>query len=129
MTKQRLSIDGYWDVLVCYGIQPGDLTEAMGLMLGMGANREQVGEAWDTLSGWNGGVTYSVLTDRVSLVLIGRAESAREFFNTIDHEVDHVQDHVARYYGVTLGTEQAAYLQGYIGGSLLDFVFQRLTDR
>ena len=113
-------------MLACYGVQPDDLTEVAGMMLKLGASREQMSEAWDTLAGWNGGVTYTSFYDRMSLVFIGRAESAREFFNTIDHEIDHVQDHIAQYYGVMLGTEEAAYLQGYIGGRLWEFVNTRL---
>lgn len=128
MTKQLLSIDGAWNVLVCYGVQPQDLTETAGMMIALGADREQVARAWETLEGCNGGVTYTSFNRLTSLVFIGHAESAREMFNTIDHEIDHVQDHVARYYGVTLGTEQAAYLQGFIGGRLWEFVFTELLN-
>lgn len=128
MTKQLLSIEGAWEVLVCYGVQPTDLQEVMRLMKSIGADRDHLADAWINLSGWNRGVTFSSFSDRMSLVFIGRAENSYQLFNTIDHEIDHVQDHVARCYSIQLGTEQAAYLQGYIGGHLWDFVFRNLLS-
>lgn len=128
MTKQYLSIEGAWDVVVCYGVHPEDLPEVVRMMKSIGAGPEHIADACANLSRWNRGVTFSSFYDLTSLVFIGRAETPLEFFNTIDHEIDHVQDHVARCYSVTLGTEKAAYLQGYIGGYLWDFVFRHFTD-
>lgn len=128
MTKQHLSIAGAWDVTVCYGVTPDDLSEVAWMMRRLGAGSAQVLDAMRTLSGWNCGVTFTSENDRESIVFIGRADSSIEFFNTIDHEIDHVQDHVARHYSVRLGTERAAYLQGYIGGFLWDFVFRHLLN-
>jgi hypothetical protein len=85
-----------------------------------------IDEATDNLSGWNAGYTLTAMEWRESIVCIGRATSLREFLNTVIHEVDHVQAHVAEYYGVELGNERAAYLQGYVGGRLLEFVVKQI---
>jgi len=126
MTAQHLSIEGYWNVTVLYDVWPVDLTEVARLFHRAGASQKMIDEATDNLSGWNAGYTLTAMGWRESIVCIGRATSLREFLNTVIHEVDHVQTHVAEYYGVELGTEQAAYLQGYIGGRLLEFVIKQI---
>lgn len=130
MTKQYLSIDGTWNVLLCYDVQTeDDLREVLGYMLSLGASDEQVRSAAETLGWWNGGITFSSFDDRMSVVAIGRAVTDTEFYNTIDHEIDHIQDHVANYYGVRLGTEEAAYLQGYIGGRVWKNVIDQIMSK
>lgn len=130
MTKQYLSIDGTWNVLMCYDVQTeDDLREVLGYMLSLGASDEQVRSAAETLGRWNGGITFSSFADRMSVVAIGRAVTDTEFYNTIDHEIDHIQDHVANYYGVQLGTEEAAYLQGYIGGRVWKNVIDQIMSK
>ena len=126
MTTQHLSIEGYWNVTVVYDVWPSDLQEVARLMRRVGASQEMVDEAPANLSGWNAGYTLTAFGWKESIVFIGRATSLREFLNTVIHEVDHVQAHVAEYYGVSLGTEQAAYLQGYIGGRLLEFIIRQI---
>ena len=126
MTAQHLSIEGYWNVTVLYNVWPQDLPATARLFRRAGASTSMIDEATDNLSGWNAGYTLTAMGWRESIVCIGRATSLREFLNTVIHEVDHVQAHVAEYYGVELGTEQAAYLQGYIGGRLLEFVIKQI---
>lgn len=128
MTTQHLSIEGYWNVTVVYDVWPSDLSEVARLMRRVGASQKMIDEATENLSGWNAGYTLTSMGWRESIVFIGRATSLREFLNTVIHEVDHVQAHVAEYYGVDLGTEQAAYLQGYIGGRLLEFIVEQIKS-
>lgn len=126
MTAQHLSIESYWNVTVLYDVLPQDLPATARLFRSVGASTSMIDEATDNLRGWNAGYTLTAMGWRESIVCIGRAISLREFLNTVIHEVDHVQAHVAEYYGVELGTEQAAYLQGYIGGRLLEFVVKQI---
>lgn len=66
--------------------------------------------------GWmNKGVTYSSGWLRRSVVVIGRATSWDQFFNTMLHEVKHVVDDVTLWYDVENIGEPPAYLQGEIG--------------
>lgn len=126
MKVQHLSIEGYWSITVLYDVTPTDFQEVGEHLSNAGAPQTMIEDAEKNLSGWNAGYTFSNLANRESVVCIGQATSLREFLNTIDHEVDHVQAHVAEYYGVRLGTEQAAYLQGYIGGRLLEFAIMNI---
>ena len=50
----------------------------------------------------------------LSLIFIGQADSIEQFFDTLSHESDHAQDSILRYFGISHGTEDAAWLQGYI---------------
>lgn len=128
MTTQHLSIEDYWNITVLYDVWPSDLPEVARLMRRAGASEKMIDEATDNLGGWNAGYTLSAFGWEESIVFIGRATSLREFLNTVIHEVDHVQAHVAEYYGVKLGSEKAAYLQGYIGGRLLEFIVNSITQ-
>ena len=129
MDSQHLSIEGYWDVDVLYDVCPQDLGEVERRLMMLGAPEQYINDAVVNLSGWDAGYTFTTFGQRTSLVCIGRAETLREFLNTVDHEIDHVQDHVASYYGVTLGTEEAAYLQGYIGGRLFEFIIKKMLNQ
>lgn len=128
MTAQHLSIEGYWNVTVLYDVCPEDLPAVARLMRSIGASQGMIDEATGNLRGWNAGYTLTAMGWRESIVCIGRATSIREFLNTVTHEIDHVQAHIAEYYGVELGTEQAAYLQGYIGGRVLDFIIKQIIN-
>lgn len=50
----------------------------------------------------------------MSVVCIGNATSLEQWWDTLSHEIDHLQDAIMQYYDVSSGTEEAAYLQGYI---------------
>lgn len=50
----------------------------------------------------------------MSLVCIGKATDDAQWWDTLDHEIDHLQDDILKYYDVESGTEEAAWLQGYI---------------
>lgn len=87
MIRQDISIDGYWDIIICYGVYL----------------REK-----------NSGFTHTDFRKKRSIVGIGLADSKRQLINTIVHEAKHVQSHICRYYDVPEDGEQAAYLIGYI---------------
>lgn len=50
----------------------------------------------------------------MSVMCIGDATSMEQWWDTLSHEIDHLQDAIMEYYGVQSGTEDAAWLQGYI---------------
>lgn len=127
MTKQHLSIEGYWNVVIVYDVWPHNLDEVAQILRTVGAPWQMVDDAVKNLRDWNAGYTLTSMGQRISIICIGRTTSLREFFNTVDHEIDHLQTHVAEYYDVSLGTEEAAYLQGYVGGRIFEFVYNYLN--
>lgn len=87
MVRQNISINGYWDLIVCYNVYLGQD---------------------------NAGFTHTNFKKRLSIVGIGIADSKKQMLNTIVHEAKHVQSHICRYFNIPEDGEQAAYLIGYI---------------
>ena len=98
MIRQDIDINGYWNLIVCYGVYLGEK---------------------------NAGFTHTNFKERQSIVGIGLADSKEQFINTIVHEAKHAQSHICRYYDVPEDGEQAAYLIGYIVMKMYKF-FKRL---
>lgn len=62
----------------------------------------------------NKGFTFSSSSLRMSVMVIGDAVNLEQWWDTLAHEIDHLQDAVMQYYDVDAGTEDVAWLQGYI---------------
>lgn len=62
----------------------------------------------------NCGFTFSNDELRMSVTAISNASSKEQWWDTCVHEIDHIQAAICKYYDVDLGTEEAAYLQGYL---------------
>lgn len=107
--------DRSWYVMCYYDIRSeSDLLEVEKALLSSGCPYEKVEEALDVLSDWNTGCTYSNLSERFSVVFIGKATNAEEMYNTIQHETKHVTEHIGEYFGISPTSEESAYLQGGI---------------
>lgn len=87
MIRQDIQIEDYWDIIVVYDVYLGEK---------------------------NSGFTHTNFTKQLSIVAIGKADSRKQFLNTIVHEAKHVQSHICRYYDMPEDGEDAAYLIGYI---------------
>jgi hypothetical protein len=87
MIRQDISIDGYWDIIVGYDVYLGED---------------------------NSGFTHTDFNKKLSVVVIGKADSKKQFLNTIVHEAKHIQSHICKYYDIPEDGEDAAYLIGYI---------------
>ena len=72
--------------------------------------------------GVNSGFTYSNSDLRMSLVVVSDATDKSQWWDTLVHEVDHVQSAICDYYDVPLGSEAAAWTQGYIMRKIIDVV-------
>lgn len=62
----------------------------------------------------NMGLTYTNLDRRLTMVVIGRADSAEEFADTLTHEQGHVVAHISQALGLDPYGEEAQYLRGEI---------------
>lgn len=107
-------IDGYWGVVLCYEYSLYDADEMAGIMDSFGMDDVHIREAMNTLFSTNTGMCVSRSDIRMSAVFISEASSPEQWADTLVHEIDHVQDMILSYYGVPQGTEEAAWLQGYI---------------
>lgn len=71
---------------------------------------------------YNTGLTYSNASCRKSVMVVGKATSIDEFFNSFCHELRHLTDDIAYEDRIGLRGEAVGYLQGGIGRLLTDMV-------
>lgn len=76
----------------------------------------------------NSGFTFSNMTRRKSVVVIGNTTSGRQFLNTFIHELRHLTDHIAATLKINLSGEEAAYLAGDIAMVVGDIVCKYSCD-
>lgn len=114
MTKQYIDIVGKWAFVFAYDIKDGDQEEIAEWLRTLGCNERQVRKACRVATSVNSGFTFSRPELRMSVMVIAPASSEEQFFDTVVHEIDHLQTAICDYYGVEPGTEEAAYLQGYV---------------
>ena len=114
MFQHYLDIAGKWAFVFAYSIGPDDLDEVGEWLKALGARPREIRQAKRLLTKLNKGLTLSYSGLRMSVMCIGDATSLEQWWDTLDHEIDHLQDAVLEYYGVKHGTEDAAWLQGYI---------------
>lgn len=118
MKKHYIELDG-WAIILAYNIDMYDTYIISDWMESLGADDDDIRNACRTILKYNTGFTFSSSGLKMSLVCIGKVTSVDEWVNTLAHEIDHVQEEYCKYYGIDLGTEEAAYLQGDIAGAIV----------
>lgn len=114
MKAHRIKIEDKWAFVLAYDIGNEDLDEVGGWLEALGASDEEVEKAKYLLTLKNKGVTLSRSGLRMSVMCIGKATDLAQWWDTLAHEIDHLQHSIMRCYDVREGSEEAAYLQGYI---------------
>ncbi len=114
MKKHYVDIAKKWAFVFAYDIKWKDLGEVGEWLEALGSDEEEIDEAQELLTKWNKGFTKSNSGLRMSVMCIGRATDEPQWWDTVNHEIDHLQDTILRYYDVGQGSEDAAWLQGYI---------------
>lgn len=69
----------------------------------------------------NVGFTYSNLSNRQSVIVIGKHDTKSQLINTIAHESRHLQQHIADVYDIKADGEQVCYLIGAINQIIFDY--------
>lgn len=117
MIQQGFSIgERDWYVMCFYDVfSADDLDEVKKTLLSAGCSRGRAEEAVWVLSMPNKGYTFSNLGDKFSIVIVSRATSASQAYDSVHHEVKHLTEHICEEYNVDSRSEEAAYLQGEIG--------------
>jgi len=114
MYKHYLDIAGKWAFIFAYNISEENFDEIGEWIEALGAKPREIRRTKKLLRQLNKGFTFSSQSLRMSVMVIGGAASLEQWWDTVSHEVDHLQDAVMEYYDVAPGTEDAAWLQGYI---------------
>lgn len=105
---------GAWRVACLLGVGPGDMAAARSALLRAGCPPRSADGALRELRGLDAGYTFSDLGRRASVMLAGRASSAAQMYDTLQHELRHVVEHACEGLGVDGRSEEAAYIQGEI---------------
>ena len=114
MKARYIDIVKKWAFVFAYGIGEDDVEDVGDWLEALGASRREIARACRVILRTNKGFTYSNSDLRMSVVCISHASSMAQWFDTVAHEVDHLQNTILDYYQVAPGTEDAAWLQGYL---------------
>jgi hypothetical protein len=110
---------GAWRVVVNYDVTPAEDVWITKQLRSVNARESDIDDALRLFYEPNKAFTVSDPDERMSLVCIGWTTSRAEWHNSIIHEIDHVQRDICAYYDVSPGSEEAAYLQGYLGAEMI----------
>lgn len=115
MTRDYLDIDRHWGILAYYDVIPADFVQLGPILREFSCPEEEIEKAWQTIHYSNKAFIFNVPWARMSVLVVGHVTHPSQFLNSLLHEFDHLQDAILKYYDVPHGTEDAAYLQGYLG--------------
>ena len=116
MQTKYLDVDGHWGIVLCYDLRRLDEYEMRSDMIAFGMRGPNIDRAVDTLLfNRNTGMCISRDDIRMSLVFIGNATGGDQQWDTIAHEcLYHVIHAIHEYYGIPFGSEDGAWLTGYV---------------
>lgn len=115
MLRDYLDIDRHWGILAYYDALPSDFAQLAPILREFGCPESEIGRAYSTIHRTNKAFVFTAPWARMSVMVVGRVTHPSQFLNSLLHEFDHLQDAILQYYQVAHGTEDAAYLQGYLG--------------
>lgn len=111
--------DGAWRVVVYYDVTESDMRWVVPQLEKIGVEGVDLDELRGFFEIPNRGLTVSDSGTRMSVVCIGWVTDRSQRNNSIVHEIDHVQRDCCRYYGIVLGSEEAAYVQGELAEKMI----------
>lgn len=96
----------------------------------IGANMDVMRMAYKNLNSGekNTGLTYASPWNRETIIVVSRATSAKEYFNSIVHEIAHAGVYTCDALGIDLKSEQAAYFQGGLARDLFHCIKDFLCE-
>lgn len=105
-----------WQVKVYMPVESLNVTEIMAALNHVGISQTNLRNAYECImkEEFNCGLTFSNPSERASVMVIGVASNAAEFYNTLQHEQTHLAMHIAEADAINVGSEEFAYLVGDI---------------
>lgn len=106
-----------WYIRVYYNSVPEDSYEITDYLIKVGYSNKIVKKVFHNLfnSGYNSGMTVSKSNLRHSIIVISKATSSKEFFNTLIHELNHLSDTISDYWNLPCTGESVSYMIGDLG--------------
>ena len=115
MIRAKIYVERYEWVVECFiSVTHYACAEILASMRAIGCDGATLSRAGRKLSSGeiNGGLTYTNHRARRSVMVTSLADSAKQQFNTITHEIAHVCAHIASSEGINPASEEFAYLVG-----------------
>ena len=115
MIRRIIDLPKYdWSIVCFVGYQATDADEIYHALSDIGCNGNPLSEAYEHLikESADRGLTYSNLSERKSVLAIGKCESDTSIINTIGHEFLHVVAHICEQYGIDMMSEEPCYIMG-----------------
>ena len=115
MIKQRFILDNYdWDITVYYSVHGYCVDDIMEHLRLLGMSKSRLDKAYNNLSSGelDRGLTY--VSKGKAVCVIGKASSASEYANSIQHEIMHLAIFIAIAEGIPLDSEEVCYIGGEI---------------
>lgn len=123
MTRHNLYIPTYdWLVRVYLNACHDDVEEIIDTLERLGATDRELCKARRNMrkDTRNNGICYPNKADRMSVMVIGSTTSAKEFLDSLVHEIMHLAVHIATTDGIDLHSEEVCYIAGDAARSLYD---------
>ena len=115
MIKQYFHLDRYeWDITVYYSIHGYFVDEIMTHLQSIGVRGKQAKRAYKNLSSGKVDTGLTFVGDGKAICVIGKASSASEYANSIQHEIMHLAIFIAIAEGIPLDSEEVCYIGGEI---------------
>lgn len=117
MIAQRFYLDKYkWSVVILYNVGQNDVEFVQDNLSKICDDKQKIKDSTRYIKrgDLNTGFIYSNLDIKISLIVIGKATSNKEFLNTIVHEANHLQSHIATVYNLDEKGEEVCYLIGEV---------------
>lgn len=121
--------DDDWGIVLCYDYDVEDYGRLWSIIRAFGMPDDKAQAAMGVLGKPDTGMTITSMEDMMSVMLISRATSDAEWFDSLIHEVKHVVEHISEFYRVDPKSEPAAYLQGEIGRQLFPLIMKKMCRK
>ena len=129
MTTQLVHLPE-WDVVCFFDTTMDDADIVLSTIDKIGCSDTLYDMAKDNLTSgeMNTGLTYTSPPSMTTVMVVGRAESKEEYYDTIFHELCHVCDHVANALGIRRNSEEYHYLAGGLARKIYPVVQGYICD-
>lgn len=131
MIRKEIHIEQYrWHLYAYLAAAPEDADEILTMVEEIGIDAQELMKAERHLrySACDGGMTYSSLADRTSVMVVGVSTSDAEALNTFSHELRHLADDISLACNIPSRGEEVAYLTGDIALALAASLLHIVCD-
>lgn len=115
MTEQYITYPRYgWNIAVFYEVTCDDTERIIAELSDIGCRDVDLYKARKNIASCkrNNGITFANMRNREMVVVLTKTTSAKEFLNTLVHELHHMAEFVAICDGIPLSGEEISYISG-----------------